>query len=35
MVDNVNRLLTGVSLDFDKDEYPLSMAESSGSITEI
>ena len=34
MVDNVNRLLTGVSLDFDKDVYPLSMAESGGSITE-
>ena len=34
MVDNINKLLPGMDLDYDKDVLPLSMAHENGGVTE-
>ena len=34
MCDNINALIRGIDLDFDRDVYPISMAHDGGSVTE-
>jgi hypothetical protein len=34
MIENINKMLPDVTIDFDRDVYPLSMADQGGTITE-